>query len=49
MKRVFVGLLVTIALVCAGLFGSIKPCSKEDPENTKSPVVTFPDFDGPIA
>ena len=49
MKRVFVGLLVAMVAVCAGLFGSVKPCSKEDPENTKSPVVTFPEGNGPIA
>lgn len=49
MKKLFVGLLVTMLIACAGIFSGLNVQSKEDPENRKSPVVTVPDIDGPIA
>lgn len=49
MRKLFVGLLVTMLVTCAGIFGGLNIQSKEDPENTKSPVVCVPETDGPIA
>ena len=48
MRKVFVGLLVTMLVVCAGIFGGFSGQSK-DPENSKDPVVNVPPGDGPIA
>lgn len=48
MRKVFVGLLVTMLVVCAGIFGGLNGQSKDDPRNTKDPVVTVPEIDGPI-
>ena len=49
MRKLFVGLLVTMLVTCAGIFGGLNLDSKETPENTKDPVVTVPETDGPIA
>lgn len=49
MRKVFVGLLVTMLVVCAGIFGGLNGQSKDDPRNTKDPVVCIPPGDLPIA
>ena len=48
MRKLFVGLLVTMLVVCSGIFGGLNLNSK-DPENSKDPVVNVPETDGPIA
>lgn len=49
MRKLFVGLLVTMLVACAGIFSGLNLQSQDNPRNTKDPVVNVPEGDGPIA
>lgn len=48
MRKAIIGIIVTVMICAAGLFAGFKGVDQAS-ENDKSPVVTFPAGDVPIA